>query len=579
MRPSLFWFVKRNLEKKFPALMILSRINLFATIFLLSLAMTIANSSHLSIRADETNFESVLNQSIVLISEDDNISTISVSSNIPLTMLQYREEYVAARLIPDNALQIYLKKKCNNTDSFETYNPAASISMRDEELIINLTGSSDGFLPSSSFDALWQEYDPSCSFGNSNIFWDLVCVILDPFTKIMRRVRPRKYSPYKKKLQTSGECIVVGEILYDACDVTLSVGAPSVQVFNEHYVKDVISDSNDCTITSSGVLHFEDEANATYEGAHSYVIPAVGRCDDLVVGRPYVDEKGNTITAEAFVMDPSIPQWSYFNEFDKNHEDTNNDHSAQVNDWTNRAIGEHSSIASFAAFTIALMTNGAPPDLIADSLQAAMDEFNHAQTSFEMASYLSQQNISPGPLPGTSHKFDQDLHQLAFGTAKEGCVDETISALLGAAEIVTMEEKKVDKPGNWKDKVIKISKEEANHSALAWRTLEWVCRKDQEICESIINYLRIDGHSRAVKRINMEGLNLDENIIKIVKYEWNRILQSLISQLGKNKMKSSTDLKFDQSKQNFIREIANEILNNFAKANEAFISVYDAVES
>ena len=44
-------------------------------------------------------------------------------------------------------------------------------------------------------------------------------------------------------------------------------------------------------------------------------------------------------------------------------------------------------------------------------------------------------------------------------------------------------------------------------------------------------------------------------------------------------MKSSTDSKFDQPKQIFLGEIANEILNNFAKTNEAFISVYDAVEA
>jgi hypothetical protein len=49
-----------------------------------------------------------------------------------------------------------------------------------------------------------------------------------------------------------------------------------------------------------------------------------------------------------------------------------NDKQRLGEEWKNRAEGEHASIASFAAFTIALMSNQAPPALIQDALSAAL---------------------------------------------------------------------------------------------------------------------------------------------------------------------------------------------------------------
>ncbi len=52
-------------------------------------------------------------------------------------------------------------------------------------------------------------------------------------------------------------------------------------------------------------------------------------------------------------------------------------------------LGEHASVASFSAFTKALVTNQAPSNLVQDALEAALDEVRHTRTSFDIASKLT----------------------------------------------------------------------------------------------------------------------------------------------------------------------------------------------
>jgi hypothetical protein len=47
--------------------------------------------------------------------------------------------------------------------------------------------------------------------------------------------------------------------------------------------------------------------------------------------------------------------------------------------WQQQALGEHASIASFNAFSLQLMVNGAPPSLLRAASKAADDEVRHAQ--------------------------------------------------------------------------------------------------------------------------------------------------------------------------------------------------------
>ena len=239
-------------------------------------------------------------------------------------------------------------------------------------------------------------------------------------------------------------------------------------------------------------------------------------CWLIVCGRPFVDSSGKSLvasTSAANYCSRAPPSWlgetSLLFESGrktKSNQATSSSHINNAtkqnnlgNEWTKNALGEHASVASFAAFSIALMTNNAPSDLIEDSLKASLDEVRHAKISFDIASKLLDRVVSPGPLPPSSHQFEYDMTSLAMSVAKEGCIGETLSALAAAAEVELID--KVLENGAiegtkyfgidiellvWiRNELLNISIDESRHSALAWRTLDWVCTIDAEACNTV----------------------------------------------------------------------------------------------
>ena len=231
-----------------------------------------------------------------------------------------------------------------------------------------------------------------------------------------------------------------------------------------------------------------------------------GTCIPVVVGRPFIDTNGHSIVASSISANVCSETSSWLGDTSVSVLEGElmasavnmTDHLSLGGSWARNALGEHASVASFAAFSIALMTNHAPSDLVEDSLKAALDEVRHAKTSFAIASKLSGKNVTPGPLPPSNHQFTGDLTSLAMSVAKEGCVDETLSALAAAADVETIDEvlEKGAAIGTkyygigrellvWiRDELRIISMDESNHSALAWRTLDWVCRVDAKACDA-----------------------------------------------------------------------------------------------
>jgi len=236
-----------------------------------------------------------------------------------------------------------------------------------------------------------------------------------------------------------------------------------------------------------------------------------GKCAVIVCGRPFVDSKGNSLLASPFSsgecgVGGGIGVSSWLGEATLQApvvaiESNSTSHQNELGEeWTRSALGEHASVASFAAFSIALMSNQAPSHLVEDSLKAALDEVRHTKTSFDIASKLLGKELGPGPLPPSSHEFHHDLTALALSVAKEGCVDETLSALAAAADVALIDE--VLKHGGaakgttkysgvdtelliWiRNELHTISVDESNHSALAWRTLNWVCAVDTDACDA-----------------------------------------------------------------------------------------------
>jgi hypothetical protein len=203
----------------------------------------------------------------------------------------------------------------------------------------------------------------------------------------------------------------------------------------------------------------------------------------VMAGRPFLDAAGTMQKTK--IIQTSVPVWSApSSALETPDSKLSADFRSKLGEeWKRRAVGEYASIASFAAFTIGLMANQSPPDLIQDSLTAAMDEVRHAQVSFERASLLTGTTIEPGPLPPSQLEFGNNLTTLALGVAREGCIDETLSALALAA---LMNDTKL---GNDKllklllDNTSQIAKEEGSHAVLAWRTIHWVCSVDpQDAC-------------------------------------------------------------------------------------------------
>ena len=209
----------------------------------------------------------------------------------------------------------------------------------------------------------------------------------------------------------------------------------------------------------------------------------------IAVGRPFRRElNGESMSAEILIGSEEERLWSMQETvpIDSPNLRSSAD-SAAASEWSMRAAGEHASIASFASFTISLMTNQAPPILIRDALQAALDELNHAQVSFEMASLFGGQVIEPGALPDSKLSFSKNLTALAFGAAQEGCIDETLSALELAADAKNMLDSNVQGLSEAaRDATWKIAVDESRHSMLAWRTIEWICAVDKKVCDQVM---------------------------------------------------------------------------------------------
>jgi hypothetical protein len=331
-------------------------------------------------------------------------------------------------------------------------------------------------------------------------------------------------------------CTVSVEIVYFGCQHEVYIDAPGVSLRNNVDESESNLETCECQEKMTFIEAVDDaaetedadqgetlkptpfdtitEVDISGSNAGDMVYRVLGgeelsRSCRLAVGRPYRDNTGSVVSSsicDATEEKPwSEPSLSFLSDRDSMAVVIEEDRRRRLGnpsnrwnrerlgrEWTNRALGEHASIASFAAFTLALMSNQAPPDLIRDSLTAAQDELRHAKISFEIASMLLSQTpsdsiaiVEPTALPPSELKFGNNMTELALGTAQEGCVDETLSAIemaveydefIGsgdgngdlATEVLIMETIKT------------IAMEEGNHSAVAWRTVKWICSSSSD---------------------------------------------------------------------------------------------------
>jgi hypothetical protein len=137
--------------------------------------------------------------------------------------------------------------------------------------------------------------------------------------------------------------------------------------------------------------------------------------------------------------------------------------------WTRMAQMEHASVASFARLTLQLMAHAAPLDLIGAVQAAAADEVRHAAFAFAEASKRGGETVAPGALP--SFAVDAvTLAQLAAAAVREGCVGESVGALL-LADAALVESDPVVAAA-----LAEIAADESRHAALSWRIVAWAMR-------------------------------------------------------------------------------------------------------
>ncbi|WP_437277146.1 hypothetical protein WME90_38810 [Sorangium sp. So ce375] len=136
--------------------------------------------------------------------------------------------------------------------------------------------------------------------------------------------------------------------------------------------------------------------------------------------------------------------------------------------WLRSALEEHASVASFARFALDLMALGAPSSLVEAAHIAALDEVGHARLGFSLASAYRGGPVGPAAFPmPPAVPIAPDLAAMARAAAEEGCVGETVAALLAAEKRVRAGDAAV------RAALEVIAEDEARHAELAWLTVAW----------------------------------------------------------------------------------------------------------
>jgi hypothetical protein len=142
--------------------------------------------------------------------------------------------------------------------------------------------------------------------------------------------------------------------------------------------------------------------------------------------------------------------------------------------WLRDAQLEHASIASFARFTLQLLALGAPPELIAAAQRATLDEVEHAQACFGLASRFAGRSLGPGELPMPSSLGFTSLADAAASAVHEACVAETLAARLAFEQLQHASDARAH------DVLIRIATDETRHAALGYQFVRWALASRQE---------------------------------------------------------------------------------------------------
>lgn len=179
-----------------------------------------------------------------------------------------------------------------------------------------------------------------------------------------------------------------------------------------------------------------------------------------VIGRPLMDD-GRMVTAE-----PTGEDWTT-DDRPSVRKLTEEDRAALADAWQEQGLLEHASVAAFARLVLDLLELGATAELVDRASLALQDEIRHAARCFALASAYAGREIGPGPLPMPARRGRRTLTRLAVESWREGCVGETLSVALAAAQLRGATDPVV------RDVITGILRDESEHAQLAWDIVAW----------------------------------------------------------------------------------------------------------
>lgn len=185
------------------------------------------------------------------------------------------------------------------------------------------------------------------------------------------------------------------------------------------------------------------------------------------VGRPYLEDGRARTAATAPPSDARAP-WSAGGLLPDVSGLSPSVRAALAAAWKGDGLLEHASIASFGRFALELLAVGAPAHLIELAHQASLDEIRHARLCLGLATAYGDAPVAPGPFPFAGRvEVASDLADIAARAVREGCIGETLAAVLAAEQLARATEPAV------RAALAVIAEDEARHAELAWRTVAW----------------------------------------------------------------------------------------------------------
>ena len=126
---------------------------------------------------------------------------------------------------------------------------------------------------------------------------------------------------------------------------------------------------------------------------------------------------------------------------------------------------------------------GSTPELLLDTQQATIDEIEHTQLAYGMASAYKGEDIGPAPFNLGGMTIETDPAQALRALLEEACVGE----ILGAAEAQVASECATDPVV--KAVYARIADEEGRHARLAWQSLQWMLEQRPELRSQAVEWL------------------------------------------------------------------------------------------